>query len=122
MGNKSYIFSRTIPLAWEDPANGFFHSFPRLDFLYDLSAHLCLLRWDFSLRPAPIPRVLLYYTHIAQVTNPRIFYSNMPLSLNSILVPTQEKGAALLKFLLLKQLKITYQCTTSKYIYRLQRE
>ena len=27
------IFSRTIPLAWEDPAKGFFHSEPRWDFL-----------------------------------------------------------------------------------------
>lgn len=42
--HKSHIFSRTIPLAWDDPANGFFHSFPRWDFLQDLSAHLCLLR------------------------------------------------------------------------------
>ena len=56
---ESYIFSRTIPFAWEEPAKGFFHSFPRWDFLYDLSAHLCLLRWDLSLRAAPIPRVFL---------------------------------------------------------------
>ena len=48
-----------MPLAWEEPANGFFHSFPRWLFLYDLSAHLWFLLWVLSLRPAPIPRVLL---------------------------------------------------------------
>lgn len=58
-GFRVYIFSRTMPLAWEEPANGFFHSLPRWDFLYDLSAHLCLRRCDFSLRPAPIPCVFL---------------------------------------------------------------
>lgn len=42
------IFSRTIPLAWDEPAKGFFHSIPRWDFLYDLSTHLCLLLWDLS--------------------------------------------------------------------------
>ncbi|KAK4749341.1 hypothetical protein SAY87_026790 [Trapa incisa] len=31
--NQSGEERRTMPLAWEEPANGFFHSFPRLDFL-----------------------------------------------------------------------------------------
>jgi hypothetical protein len=29
----AHIFSSTMPLAWEAPANGFFHSEPRWDFL-----------------------------------------------------------------------------------------
>lgn len=30
---RIYIFSRTIPFAWDEPAKGFFHSFPRWLFL-----------------------------------------------------------------------------------------
>jgi hypothetical protein len=29
----AYIFSSTMPLAWEAPAKGFFHSLPKWDFL-----------------------------------------------------------------------------------------
>jgi hypothetical protein len=28
-GVSAYIFSRTMPLAWDDPAKGFFHSLPK---------------------------------------------------------------------------------------------
>jgi hypothetical protein len=57
--DTTYIFSRTMPLAWEEPAKGFFHSFPKWLFLYDLSAQSWALQWFLSFRPAPIPRVLL---------------------------------------------------------------
>lgn len=38
---STYIFSKTIPLAWEAPPNGLaFKAVPKWDFLYDLSCHL----------------------------------------------------------------------------------
>jgi hypothetical protein len=46
-------------LEWEVPANGFFHSEPRLERQYSLSCHRCSRRRVLSLRPAPRPRVLL---------------------------------------------------------------
>jgi hypothetical protein len=52
-------FSRTMPLAWEQPAKGFFHSEPRFALLKSLSAQRCSRRRLRSLRPAPRPRVLL---------------------------------------------------------------
>jgi len=58
----THSFSSTIPLAWEQPAKGFFHSDPRLALLKSLSAHRCSRRRLRSLRPAPSPRVLLRAT------------------------------------------------------------
>ena len=55
----THIFSRTMPFEWEVPANGFFHSEPRLERQYSLSAHRSSRRSVRSLRPAPRPRVLL---------------------------------------------------------------
>lgn len=67
----THIFSRTMPFAWEKPAIGFFHSLPRWLFLYALPAHLCLLLWVFSLRPAPMPRV---FPILPQRSAPPVIY------------------------------------------------
>lgn len=50
-------FSRTIPLAWEEPPNGEdLKAVPSARFLYDKSAHRCSRRWFCSLRAALSPR------------------------------------------------------------------
>merc|ERR1712093_443069 len=60
-------FSRTMPLAWEDPPNGDdLKAVPRARFLYERSAHFCSRRWLWSLRAAlrprgfPLPMIAVY--------------------------------------------------------------
>jgi len=49
-------FSRTIPLAWEEPPNGEdLKAVPRARFLNERSDHLCSRRWFWSLRAALRP-------------------------------------------------------------------
>jgi len=50
-------FSRTMPLAWEEPPKGEdLKAVPRARFLYDRSAQRCSRRWFCSLRAALRPR------------------------------------------------------------------
>lgn len=52
----TYIFSRTIPLAWDAPPKGLcLKAVPRIRFLYCLSAQRLSLRSFWSLRPALRP-------------------------------------------------------------------
>ncbi len=63
----TYIFSRTIPLAWEAPEKGLaLRAVPKWDFLYDLSAHLLILLVFASLRPAlnPLGFLLIWIAKI----------------------------------------------------------
>jgi len=68
-------FSRTIPLAWDEPPNGEdLKAVPSALFLYERSAHRCSRRWFWSflaaLRPRGFPVKFVnhnvQYEHIAQ--------------------------------------------------------
>ena len=69
-----YIFSRTMPLAWDAPPNGLERkAVPRARFLYCLSAQRCSRRSNRSLRAAfkplgcPLPNAMIKYVLIYNV-------------------------------------------------------